>query len=292
MPAILTQPYPYNSNFSYKLTIALAFGLFITGFLFVFAPFGLKDAEESRLIVAVAYGAVTFIGCIFTFTVIPFILPRFFREEKWTVSHEILFSAWTFITIGTLNFIYTAFKGYEPYTWEAYFETQSITLLVGIVPVSIYVLVKQVRLLKRTINSAAKLNQNISVQPGLLPSEKSGHWLIKSENGKESFDISSNDTFFIAAAENYIEIFWQNGVDQKKTLLRNSMKRIETQLSGNPDFCRCHRSFIVNLKNIKHVEGNAQGYRLYFDGTSRCVPVSRNYIPFIDAFFKRKSLGD
>ena len=292
MLAILKQPYPYNTDLSYKLTVACAFGVFITGFLFVFAPFGIEGSGESRLPIAVAYGAITFVGCIYMFIFMPVIFPKLFREEKWTVTHEILFSIWIFLTIGTLNFLYTAFKNYSPSTWEAYFGMLSVTLLVGAVPLSIYVLFKQVRLLKKTLSSAEIVTQNISVQSKNLHTEISLPTIIHSENGKESFDISNNETFFIGAAENYIEIFWQAGGQPKKTLLRNSMKRIEWELSCNPEFCRCHRSYIVNLMKVRRVEGNAQGYRLYFEGIHESVPVSRNYIPLIDAFFKRNVSRD
>jgi DNA-binding LytR/AlgR family response regulator len=44
---------------------------------------------------------------------------------------------------------------------------------------------------------------------------------------------------------------------------------------------RCHRAFIVNTKNVSHIEGNAAGYRLSLKSTENKIPVSRNYGPAI-----------
>ncbi|MBP8849665.1 MAG: LytTR family transcriptional regulator DNA-binding domain-containing protein [Breznakibacter sp.] len=52
---------------------------------------------------------------------------------------------------------------------------------------------------------------------------------------------------------------------------------MEDFLAAYPEFIRCHRGYMVNLLNIKSVEGNSQGYRLGFNGTNTEVPVSRAF---------------
>jgi DNA-binding LytR/AlgR family response regulator len=41
---------------------------------------------------------------------------------------------------------------------------------------------------------------------------------------------------------------------------------------------RCHRSYLVNVNHIDRVEGNSQGYRIYFETIDFAVPVSKNYV--------------
>lgn len=82
---------------------------------------------------------------------------------------------------------------------------------------------------------------------------------------------------FIEAEGNYINVFYlENGVSQKKTL-RCTLKQVEELFKDYPNIIRCHRAFIVNIDKIKHVDGNAQGYRLHIDDTDRTVLVSRAY---------------
>ena len=64
----------------------------------------------------------------------------------------------------------------------------------------------------------------------------------------------------------------------KKQILRSSLKRIEIQNPYNY-IVRSHRAYIVNLKWIHKIEGNAAGYKLHLKDTEITVPVSRNYGP-------------
>ena len=51
-------------------------------------------------------------------------------------------------------------------------------------------------------------------------------------------------------------------------------------LSAYPQvFLRCHRSFIVNIEQIKQVKGNSQGVNLMLGDGIDYVPVSRTNIP-------------
>ncbi len=50
-----------------------------------------------------------------------------------------------------------------------------------------------------------------------------------------------------------------------------------SQEIGKPGIYRCHRSFLVNLSNIKTVTGNSNGFKIYFKSYNKHVPVSRSY---------------
>jgi DNA-binding LytR/AlgR family response regulator len=62
----------------------------------------------------------------------------------------------------------------------------------------------------------------------------------------------------------------------KKTLIRNTLSKIEKQLPFD-NIKKCHRSYLANLNLIEKITGNAQGYRLHFPfSTEITVPVSRS----------------
>jgi len=50
-----------------------------------------------------------------------------------------------------------------------------------------------------------------------------------------------------------------------------------SQEIGKPGIYRCHRSFLVNLSNIKTVTGNSNGFKIHFKNYNKHVPVSRSY---------------
>jgi DNA-binding LytR/AlgR family response regulator len=102
--------------------------------------------------------------------------------------------------------------------------------------------------------------------------------VLMAENEKDKLDLNPNNLFYIESSDNYSTVIFLND-DHKvsKKLLRGSLKRIESQITF-PFIVRCHRSYIVNLKQINHIKGNAQGYRIEFKSElNDAIPVSRSY---------------
>jgi DNA-binding LytR/AlgR family response regulator len=98
-----------------------------------------------------------------------------------------------------------------------------------------------------------------------------------SENDKDKLALKPEELLFIESADNYSNVVFYRNNKIHKQLLRGSLKRLESQISF-PYIVRCHRSYIVNLKLIHHIKGNAQGYRIEFkNNLSDTIPVSRNY---------------
>lgn len=83
-------------------------------------------------------------------------------------------------------------------------------------------------------------------------------------------------SLFIQSSDNYSNIVWQEDSQNKKTLIRSSMKRLEEQIPVS-FIIRCHRSFIVNLSRVYSVSGNANGYRLYLKNHAEPIPVTRRF---------------
>ncbi len=90
--------------------------------------------------------------------------------------------------------------------------------------------------------------------------------------------ISKNDFMYVEVVKNSITIhFYDKNIVETKTI-RNTLKSIEDILKNDKVLFRCHRSFIVNTKNIKTAKGNSNGYKIYFKNYNGFVPVSRSYV--------------
>ena len=85
---------------------------------------------------------------------------------------------------------------------------------------------------------------NTPVQP-VLPSKMS----LKS--GKKIYQVSPDDIHFIEACGDYVTIFCSG----KKLVVHGTMKYWEEKLKGN-SFLKVHRTTIVNLSKIDHLDGN------------------------------------
>jgi DNA-binding LytR/AlgR family response regulator len=100
--------------------------------------------------------------------------------------------------------------------------------------------------------------------------------VLSAEGGKEKTEIRLSDLILIKSIDNYVEIYAADEGRIQSHILRSSLKRIEQDLTDRPFIFKCHRAFLVNVRNIHRVAGNTQGYRLIFQGIEFEVPVSRN----------------
>ena len=75
-----------------------------------------------------------------------------------------------------------------------------------------------------------------------------------------------------------IELYYERGGTLQKHIVRSTLKKAETTILEFDYFFRCHRSYIVNINHIKEIQGNSQGYKLYFENLDFPVLVSQKYI--------------
>lgn len=100
---------------------------------------------------------------------------------------------------------------------------------------------------------------------------------FKDENGETKLTVQLDDLLYLEASENYVTIHYLDHTQTDRMLLRNSMKRIEEQLSGYP-VIRCHRSYIINLNRIKLAKKTKSGMVVELSaGIPVRLPVSETY---------------
>jgi DNA-binding LytR/AlgR family response regulator len=271
MPGIFKQPFPFHNSFRKKVTNALLTGFIVVIFLRVFSPFGFGEAPVNNLtLFAIGYGLVT-IFIVIVVAIFELIFPKIFREEKWTVGKNIILYVIIIFLIGTANLFYTSVVTGLPVKQETFFAFQFITLSVTIIVVSALTMLRYFRSLKFYKKEAVNL-ENEFKQIKTLPDHNILN--IHSENQKENLQLDLKDLFYIEAADNYSKVVFRKNGKINSTLIRSSLKRIAEQFN-QPELFRCHRTFIVQLRNVEKVSGNSQGYRLYFKDLNESVPVSR-----------------
>ena len=100
--------------------------------------------------------------------------------------------------------------------------------------------------------------------------------IIASENSKDNLAMEANELYCIAAADNYVEVYYLSENKPVKKLMRTTMRSVQSNLKPYSQFYRCHRAYIINLEKVKEVTGNAQGYKLILENFDVLVPVARS----------------
>ncbi|MBQ7811645.1 MAG: LytTR family transcriptional regulator [Bacteroidales bacterium] len=92
------------------------------------------------------------------------------------------------------------------------------------------------------------------------------------------FVITPESLLYIAAEENYINIFYTENGKEKTYALRSSMKAVE-ELCLDNGMVRCHRSFYINPRHVDVLRKDKEGvmYAELDAKESRHVPVSKTY---------------
>jgi len=268
----LSQPYPSVRN-TWFLTISIS--VFVLFFMMIFQPFGLNSIPAGhRYPVLAGYGLVTLFILAFNLQLLPWILPRWFRDVRWTLIKELIFFVWILFTIGLGNFLYSSWALGFRLSSGNIIGFQIYTLAIGIIPITTLTIVKQNYLNRRNREQAASINSSIHhhdpapVSPDIIR--------IASENDKEALTTRLSELLAIRSDGNYITVFHLNQGKPASLLLRNTLKYAEDLLAPYPAIYKCHRSWLVNLQQISRVTGNSQGLKLIVYHLQEEIPVSRS----------------
>lgn len=102
--------------------------------------------------------------------------------------------------------------------------------------------------------------------------------------GKLVFSTRRSNVLYVEAADNYSNIHYINEGKEETFILHNSMKQLD--ISENyPNLLRCHKSYMVNIDNVKLLRKEKEGLLLELAQGARSIPVSRTYNEKVVHFF-------
>jgi len=271
----LGKPFPALKSEIHRFRSALLIGAFVFLFLYVFKPFGLSNVKGSLPLVTGLYGLITFICLIITQVMAPKVFTGFYDETNWTVGKEMFQSMANILLIAMGNFLLSAYLEFFPWSRNTFLLFIGFTLAVGIIPVTVQVLLRQNHYHRKNAQAVEKDNRLISQKQSRTQSAQ--QVLIRGEDGKIGFEGPADEVLAIGSSGNYVEVY---GPRPKSILVRNSLSTVSEELPGF--FFRTHRSWVVNMEKISHVDGNARGYVVKFKDSQTEVPVSRSNLKAFD----------
>jgi hypothetical protein len=268
---IFNKPYPFSDDLKHNTKIIFFTSLGVFVFLLLFQPFDIGTLQtKQKFYLITGLAVITFLSLSLNLLFIPSQFPKKFSSARWNIKKEILWNLWILFTILVGFFLINNSLGVIKFS----FNTVIKLLLTAVIPISVLIIVNHNKTLRSNLKLAdelsKKLKENKSIQDKIV--------YFNSDYQKDSLAIKVSLLLFIRSANNYIEVFWKEGENIKNQMVRCSMVTAEDILKEFKFIFKCHRSFMVNINYIERIEGNSQGYKLYFDNVNFPIPVSKNLV--------------
>lgn len=107
---------------------------------------------------------------------------------------------------------------------------------------------------------------------------------IYDDKGKMQLSVHREKLLVIESADNYVCVWYLNGDQPKKVMVRATLKQVAQQLADT-HVVRCHRSYMINLDHIKVLRREKEGIFAEFgvEGVPD-IPISKTYAESITRF--------
>ncbi|MFD2165396.1 LytTR family transcriptional regulator DNA-binding domain-containing protein [Thalassotalea euphylliae] len=276
---------------------ALVFALVTVLILFIFQPFGTYESELTYKYLRLAgYGVATFLA-VFIAGSIEILLSRH--------RHNILYYPYIIISLyivvaALLNHSYFVVAIFGTWYWLNQLMFVFYVSAIAAFPVILmyfrhakkgsistaYKAAAQETELQQAercttdheIKTKESVEEQLSEQGAQAQGEAPVLVQIVGENKADVLSVSLTDIVLLKSADNYCEIVTKKDNEVTTNLLRISLTKALTQLPENTLIVRCHRSFAVNLSQVKSTSGNASGLKLEMLLADMIVPVSRTFV--------------
>jgi hypothetical protein len=283
---LLDQPYPFYFKGKQLFNFVAVIFIMSVGFNYFFEPFDNYKPEHKMDFFWIS--VIHSVNAALVLLLLLWPIRQLVDEEKWTVKKEIVLVVSLFVMIGISQFLIRDLIYDNPHnwTWRYLFEEIRNTCLVGALFFSILIPINYIRLKSRSFQNDSLL----AVKPDPSAIQKIRQSVdIQTRQKSDDFTLDTDKLLFAKAEGNYLEIMVLENDKIQKHLKRMTLRELEMQIQSI-DIIRTHRSYLVNLRYVNDVKGNAQGYQLYLAHFADTIPVSRMMIPDFENRMKALSV--
>lgn len=191
---------------------------------------------------------------------------------------------WVFLEIVIMALIYTVaamFTDTPKSVVEIFRNSLIKTILVLFIP---YVMCYIYFIWRERVAQLKSLRERIAEDETVL---QNAYVQIYDEKNEMRLSIRRENLIMIESADNYVCVWYLNNNAPKKTLVRNTLKRV-AELLVKTSIIRCHRSYMINIDIIKVLRREKEGLFVEFgiEGVPD-VPISKTYSEAVQAWLTR-----
>lgn len=253
-------------------------GLFATGivlFIFLlFQPFGFKDKDTGlKLVLYPCYSFFAFLFSQYNF----YIVRRILKTRKiWTLRNEVFYFIINLFLITLVIHVFTyIITGDLPF--NLYWYIKLMCQISGIYLIHVIIEIFYYNNKTTSINNILLNKQIEHSRQNLEKITKQNTEITSITLEKEVMEINRNKIIYIQSMGNYLMFLLQDQDGKiNRITKRGQVQQADKDLSPFPEFFRCHRAYIVNLKYALNLKGNVKNARIILEGIPEKIPVSRS----------------
>lgn len=273
----------------YQLIGTVTFSvLFAVVFLNIYIPFsdtawfGLGGSEMFRL-------TLLFV----TLSILILVVSRMlmYRSKSVFEMTYLEYSIWSFAEIVIVSYVYTRltvdnFAPLEENSWDIF----SRSLLYGTIALGIPYVISGMYFAIIDKNRTIRLlnYDNVVTDEPVLPDTRK--ITLYDNSGALKLSLSTDNLYYIESDDNYIKVWYTDSkAELKQYMLRCRLKTVEESFRDS-GLVRCHRKYIVNLKKVKVLRKESEGYVLELDNeTIPPLSVTKTYTDVVLSHFTGES---
>lgn len=266
----LKKPFPFYANMREKITIPLYIGLSIALILILFNPSRNAEHLHIQSYKILAYVFIAFITAATFNTAIPPLFPALFHVDRWNIGKMVVFTGVKLLAIGAANALFAFYfdnpsenQHFLPFLLHVIY----CTVIVAVIPVLLFIFILEKRFYKKHYRLALAADEQVH---RMTKEPKSDKQFVH-----EAFTVPLAAIWYLKSEGNYTTFCYEKDGEVKKTLIRILLKEVEQQVASK-DLVRCHKSYMVNLKMVGKVEGNARQCCFHLKNHNITIPISRS----------------
>ena len=153
-----------------------------------------------------------------------------------------------------------------------------------------YILAAQYFLIEHRDNTIRLMSYEDVVRDTPIPPSEEQRITLFDNSGTLKFSISPDNLYFIESDDNYIQVWYtESSGELRKYMLRCRLKTVEESFAGS-DLVRCHRKYIINIRKVRVLSSERDGYSVELDSESTPrIPVSKTYEQAVLARFNSRN---
>jgi len=215
-----------------------------------------------------------------------YILLQYVRKHSLTYFQ---YALWVMAEILAMSLFYSLFTKFIPEEGlkrdfvEIFHKSTVNTSLVLLLPYSIL-------WLYFSWSDKNNLLQKIAEEDQHTGAQRKNSIAFPDEKGELRITIMLENLLYIDSSDNYVTIHYLNKSKLSHFLIRNTLKWMDDNLTNDSQLVRCHRSYIVNLDQVKVIRKDKGGIMMELDIVNTPdIPVSASYYERVMSKFSHYS---